>query len=211
MTITYPRTDIMTMVEYSPNTAALQLVLQQEVSRSANGKPWGKDLGDPYWSGAWTTVALGNDDAVAFEAALRSLDGLIGTFEAGEVRKRLPRLHPDGVFTDTTVLQSLNVNNKALSISGASAGFKISVGDFLHFDFGGLRALHEAMEPATANGAGVTPEFEVRPYIRPGATVGTAVVFRNPCGIFSLTPGSVQPAQSGNLTGAVTFQATQII
>lgn len=188
--ITFPRTDLMS-VRYA--NAPLRLVPQQELSTIASGVSIGKDLGPALWFGDFTTVALGNDDALAFEALLNSLDGVVQTFEAYDVRRPYPRAHADGAFTDSATLASVNANNKALALAGLASGFALSVGDYLSFDYGSSRALHQVMEPATVGAGGVTPQFEVRPHIRPGFTAGAAVRLKKPAGLFTLLPGSVSP------------------
>lgn len=212
MTISFPRTDIMSLVRYSADTQPLQLVSRQEQSRLASGATRGKDLGPALWLGNFTTAPLPNDDASAFEAVLDSLDGIIQPFEACDLRRNLPRAHPDGVCNDG-VLLSVNANNKALSLSGLAAGQVVSVGDFLSFDFGTNRALHRVAETVTANSSGETAEFEVRPHIRPGWTLSpaTAVTLKNPRGIFVMLPGSVSPKTNGGLHTVVSFQAMQYL
>ncbi len=64
-----------------------------------------------------------NDDAIAFEAALDSLDGVIFPFEARDLRKPYPRAYKSGVFSDTGTLTSVNANNKSIIISALPAGF----------------------------------------------------------------------------------------
>ena len=53
----------------------------------------------------------------------------------------------------------------------------------LHFDYGPSptrRALHRIVEDATANGAGITGFFEVRPFLKAGTTTGLAVTLVRP-------------------------------
>lgn len=212
MTMTFPRADIMSMVDYSTDTAPAMLVSRQETSRLANGATRGKDLGPALWVFSFTTVPLLNEDASAFEAALDTLDGLINPFEAADLRRVMPRAYPDGSCNDG-VLHSVNANNKALSLSGLVAGQVISAGDFLSFDYGASRAYHRAAETVTANGSGVTPEFEVRPFIRPGWTLSpsTAVKLKNPRGVFTLVAGSVSSKLIDGLHSQVSFQAQQFL
>lgn len=210
MAITYPRTDIMTTVDWSPNTLPLQLATRQEQSRLANGKTIGKDLGPALWTGTFETVPLPVPTAISFEAMMNSLDGVIQTFEAGDMRAatQYPAAYPTGAFADTGVLASVPTN-KSMTVSGLPAGFQLSVGTFLQFDYGTSRALHQVMEAVTANGSGLTPAFEVRPYIRAGYTISAAVKFKNPRGIFVLLPGTLMSKMNDNWSTIVTFQAIQ--
>jgi hypothetical protein len=213
MTITFPRTDILTMVDYSADTKPLQLMSRQELSRTAGGQTIGKDFGPALWTAQFVTKPLPNDDASQFEAVLDSLDGVIQTFELADMRRLFPRIYPGGTGANDGVLLSVNANNKALALSGLVAGQVISVGDFLSFDYGGARALHRAVESVTANGSGVTGQFEVRPHIRPGWTLSpaTAVKLKNPRGLFTLVSGSVTAQPNGSLHTVISFQAGQYL
>jgi hypothetical protein len=150
-------------------------------------------------------------DALAFEAALNSLDGVVNIFEAGDLRARFPRSNPTGTFTDSGTLNSVNANNKALSLTGLPSGLVLSPGDYLSFSYGTSRALHQVVEGATANLAGLTPEFEVRPHIRPGFTTGSAVKLKNPNGQFTLIPNSVSSSLNTKNTSVITFKAIQYL
>lgn len=209
MTITYPRTDVLD-IDIADQTVSL--VSRQEFgSRSANGTTYGKDFGSALWTVSFTTGPIPNDDALAYEALLNSLDGVIGSFEAGDLRRPYPRLYPTGTGANDGVLASVNANNKAISLSGLAASQVVSIGDYLSFTYGTSRALHQVMETVTANGSGTTSEFEVRPHLRPGWTLSPAiaVTLKNPAGIFSLVPGSVQSKASGALHSVISFQAVQ--
>lgn len=213
MTLTYPRTDIMTAVDFSADTSPLILQQRQELSRTAYGRSIGKSLGSQIWTGDFTTVPLPNADALVFEAMLNSLDGVTNLFEAGDMRAaaQYPRAYPTGAFNDTGVIASVNANNKALALSGLDAGMQLSVGCYLSFTYGDSRALHQVMEAVTANGAGTTAQFEVRPFIRPGWTVGAAVRLKSPRGLFCLQPGSISPRMNDNTSSLVSFKVVQAV
>jgi hypothetical protein len=217
MAISFPRTDVLSSVSFE-DQPQFQLVSRQEFSRTAFGTTIGKDLGSAIWFAAYTTISLANDDALKFEAYLNSLDGAVFPFEAWDLRRPYPKSNQTGAFNDTGILNSVNANNKALSISGLDAGFVLSVGDYLSFNYttayGTSRALHQVMEGVTANGSGLTSEFEVRPHIRPGWTLSgptTAVRLKKPAGLFTLVPGSVSSRLNGPVNTVVSFKAQQYL
>ncbi|MHC2666583.1 hypothetical protein ACMA5K_24140 [Bradyrhizobium diazoefficiens] len=209
MSISFPRTDILTPFLFA--SQSLRLVARQEYSRLASGVTIGKDLGSALWLADYTTVALPNDDALTLEAKLNSLDGVINAFEAGDIRRPYPKSHPDGVFGDTGALQSVNANSKAIRISGLDAGTVLSVGDYLSFTYGGSRALHQVVEAVTADAAGLTAEFEVRPHVRSGWSAGAAITLKQPKGLFTLLPDSVATATVGPMDSTVSFKAVQFL
>jgi hypothetical protein len=211
MAITFPRSDILTAVGFT-SPFSFEPVSRQELSRLASGRSIGKDLGPALWFATYTTEELRNDDAVDFAAMLDSLDGVIQTFEAWDLRRPDPRRHTDGSASDG-VLHSVNANNKAISLSGLNAGQIVSRGDYLSFNYGTSRALHRVQETIVADQSGLTVEFEVRPHLRPGWTISpaTSVNLKAPRGIFTLMPGSVAPKQARGTSGIVTFQIVQAL
>lgn len=209
MSISFPRTDILTPFLFA--SQSLRLASRQEFSRLASGITIGKDFGPALWMADYTTVALPNDDALTLEAKLNSLDGVIGTFEAGDIRRPYPKARPDGAFGDTGVIASVNSNGKALSLSGLDAAMALSVGDYLSFDYGGARALHQVVEAVVASGLGATAEFEVRPHLRSGWSLGTAVKLKQPKGVFVLLPDSITSATVGPMDSTISFKAMQFL
>lgn len=212
MSIVFPRTDILTAVRYSADTNPPQLIVRQETSRTAGGQTIGKDLGPALWSFDYTTQPIPNEDSIAFEAMLDSLDGVIQLFEAYDLRRLNPRAYPTGACNDG-VLRSVNANNKALALSGLIAGQIVSAGDYLSFSYGVNRAYHRILETVIADELGITAQFEVRPHLRPGWTFSpvTPVTLKSPSAICILVPGSVSARPNGGLHTVVSFQAQQYI
>jgi hypothetical protein len=210
MAIVYPRSDILTLTGFQ-QPFTFEPVSRQELSRLAGGTSIGKDFGPALWFATYTTEELRNDAMVDYQAVLSSLDGVIRTFEAWDLRRPDPRLYPKGVGANNGVLSSVNANQRAMSLSGLAASQIISRGDYLSFTYGPNRALHQAMETVAANASGVTAEFEVRPFIRPGFALSASVNLKAPRGIFSLVPGSVVPRQTRAKFGTLTFQAGQYL
>lgn len=210
--ISFPLTTLMSVVDYSADTEPARLMRRDEFSRQASGRTIGKAFGSALWLCSYVTKPLRNDEARAFEAMLDALDGVTQTFEACDLRGTMPIAYPTGACNDG-VLASVNANNKMLSLSGLAAGQIVSAGDFLSFDYSGNRAYHRAAQTVTADGSGVTAQFEVRPHIRPGWTLSpsTPVKLKNPRGIFCLVPDSFSARPAGALHTTVSFQALQYI
>lgn len=214
MAITFPRTDI-----YDPelfDAIDFAAMDRQEFSRSANGVTYGKDFGEVLWQLSFSTRPLLSSDALAYEARLRSLRGVTGRFFAGDPRRCNPRMHRTGAFSDTGTIHTVGDNNKSLRIVCPSAGFVISEGDYLAFQYGSTPSyvLHQALETVTADGSALTPLFEVFPHIRPGLTIGSpapAVVLKKPQALFALEPGSVSRRRVAGPWWSVSFSAVQVI
>lgn len=211
MSISFPLTTLFDVARISDQS--FSLTSRQELSRMASGITIAKDFGSALWTATYTTAQMANDDALTLEAKLNALDGSIQLFEGFDLRRVNPKAYPDGTGANNGVLASVNANNKALALSGLAAGQVITPGDYLAFDYGTSRALHQAVEGATANGSGVTAQFEVRPHIRPGWTISptTNVTLKSPRGQFVMLPNTVSSKSSGALHTIISFQAVQFL
>jgi hypothetical protein len=112
------------------------------------------------------------------------------------------------------VIASLSVDMRELALSGLPAGYRLTRGDYLGFAYGGgRRALHRvASELVTANGAGVTPLFEVSTLIQPGAMLGAAVQLIRAAIPVLRIPGTVKSGSTRHsLTEGFTFQFVQTL
>jgi len=209
MAIAFPRPDVFDGIPFS--AGELELMERQELGgREANGAQPAVSYGSGLWRGTYATDILRNDDAIDFQAVLNSLDGLIGAFEAWDMRRPAPRAHRDG-SANNGVLATVNANNKAIALTGLKAAQIVSRGDYLSFDYAGNRALHQAMETIVADGVGATAEFEVRPHLREGWGAGAVVNLKAPRGIFLLVKDSVQPRRVNGRIQSFSFQAAQYI
>lgn len=209
MAVSFPRTDLFTTRAFTQQS--FDLASRQELSVSAGGGVIGKDLGEALWMAEWTTAPEEFDDAVTFEAMLRSLDGVIGTFTAYDLRRPYPKLYSDGSFTDSGQINAIE-SNKALSLKSLPANFALSVGDYLAFTYNTTeRALHQVVEAVTANGSGLTAAFEVRPHIRAGAAANAAVTLKKPSAIFGLQVNGMTSSMQDAMFGIMTFKAVQAI
>lgn len=209
MALSHPRNDILTSVAFQDQK--FQLGWRQETSRTAGGVTLGKDLGPALWTASYTTIRLDDQAALAYEADLDTLEGVIFPFEAGDLRRLYPLAYPTGDFSDTGVIASVNANNRAMALSGLAAGFVLSKGDYLSFDYRDSRALHRLVEGTVANGSGLTPQFEVRPHLREGWELATPVKLKRPSGLFTLVAGSVSQTLNNGESTVISFQATQYL
>lgn len=156
-----------------------------ETSQMADGTILKASLGASLWRGRLNLVPRTHADAQAIEALVSVLKRPGASFLARDPRRVGPKLDPTGstLGASTVQINSLNVDNRQISLKGLPAAYVISVGDMLSFTYGSSPtryALHRVVEAATANGSGVTPQFEVTPLIRAGAAVDATVTLVKP-------------------------------
>ena len=183
---------------------------RQEQSRTASGRTTVKDLGSPLWQATWQSKTLSANTLDAWRARLDLLENGAQQFIASPMSRRYPIAYPNGLwpppFAGLCQVAAAS-DGRLVSLKGLPSGFKLSVGDFIRI---GTADLHRVVEAATAAANGVTPQFEVRPYLWPAAIVNAQVSLVRPYCLMMLVPGSLSStADKSTGRGSVTFQGIE--
>jgi len=165
-------------------------------SQTGGGEIITADNGPRLWQGSVSV-------APNYHVPMRQVEALAQTLRQGgrsffvtDTTAGYPASDPDGTTLGaaTPAIASLDADNKRLTIDGLPAGYVLTRGDMLSFTYGSSPtryALHQIVTSSvTADGAGLTPLFEVVPFIRPGAAVNAAVTLIQPYCKAVLVPGS---------------------
>lgn len=167
-----------------------------QLNATGGGEVIPASIGTRLWDGDVTLTPA--DDPGATEAILATLEEAGATFLAFPPKRAFPKADPTGAILGLAVpvIASLPAGGRSLTLSGLPAGYVLSAGDYLSFQRGTpiRHEFHRIVTPATADGSGVTPEFDVVPGIRPGVVVGAAVQLVRPYLRAVLVPGTIQPA-----------------
>ena len=142
-------------------------------------------IGAALWTGRASLAPAYHRDAAAVEALLAELTQPGQSVLAYDPRYNGPRMDPAGVILGaaTPTIHTLNPDNRRMRVAGLPAGYVLSAGDYIGWQYGAnpvRYALHRVTGAATASGAGLTPLFSVTPHIRTGASVGAAVALVRP-------------------------------
>lgn len=193
--------------EFCPISTTFQLGEAVMVNETGGGEVIRSDYGTRLWQG---TVTLAPSKPVLIEdmmALIRVLQDSRASFLLYPRHKR--RATGGGALSEPIgQINILPANNRLISLKALPASYVITRGDFLSFIYSSSPsryAFHQAVESITANGAGVTGEFEVVPPIRPGAAVDTGVQFNKPRLKAVMVPGSLTISElprRGFATGA---------
>lgn len=219
MTITFPLPRASFSDRLRLQNLKLYLEPMQDTSYSGGGDVYTVDLAPSPWVGDGQVGILRPQQAAELQALFETLDGGLNSFYMGHILYRFPFSDPFGEVlnshSNTIKINTLDANNKELTLKDAPPGFTFTAGSFFHFDYGSNpvhRAFHRLVNTVTANGSGVTPAIEVRPHIRPGAVVNTVVEFRDPCFEANVVPGTFGPGNAETLiVSGMTFQFRQKI
>ena len=193
-------------------TASLKLNTNRELSGMGSGQTLEADLSPELWIADVATRSWRAGDARRHEALVNAIVRSMGTFYLYDPRKAVPRLDPGGVILGAATVQINSLPDaKSMSLKGLPADYKLSVGDHLSFDYGtpARRAFHELAEDVTANGSGVTPAFEVSPFIRTGAATNLVVTLVKPTVKVKIVPGSLDPKQVDASFSQLSFSVVQ--
>jgi hypothetical protein len=198
-------------------TPQFDLQYRDELSGQASGIIRVKDIGPERWVMAAVTRSLSAAEHRHWKARLHSLENGKGRFYGYDLAGCYPVLYPRGTWPtgssfsgQTATVASLDAGDaRVIGIANLPAGFQLKVGDYIGIPT--RRALHQVMEDALADGSGATPQFEVRPHIRPGVAVDDVVCVKRASCVMMLAPGSVSaPADAVTGRGTVAFQALQV-
>lgn len=207
-----PTTDLMvalviSSVEFIPNW-------RQEFSRQAGGTPRVADIGPEAWTAKITAGPMTNAEILQAEAVINSMRGSLDTFYAWNPRAQYPQSDPDGTILGASAvhISALGGDSKSLGLSGLPAGYVITQGDFISWDNGTHRCLHQFVKSVTADAFGDTALVEVAPHILVGLLLSpsTPVTLVQPTAEMMIMPGSYSSPSSGALTGTMSFTAVQV-
>ena len=188
---------------------------QVEANGTGGGEIMTADLGPMLWTGSVSLGAMTALESATPELLLDVLGPPGRSFYAYDTRRPAPLADPTGAILGAAAptINSLNANNRDVSLTGLPAGYVLTRGDYLAFTCSGVRALHRIVtNTVSANGAGTTGTFEVTPRLRAGASVGLAVTLVKASCKAVLVPGSVNKGRSRKtITREMAFRFSQTL
>lgn len=196
-------------------TVRWELKRWDQLSGLGSGDVLAAQLAPPRIAGTVTLAPMYHDDAAEVQALVESLDGPLNSFFLYAPQKPFPRYDPDGskLGSTTVTIHTVGSNNKSLRLQGLPSGYVLSTGDYLAFDYGSnptRRAFHRIVETVTADGAGLSPLFEVRPHLRPGVTTTLAVTLKKPAAKVFIMPETFDPGTArAVITEGMQFEVMQ--
>lgn len=187
-----------------------------EISGTAIGQVIVNEIAERRWRASVKLARMSPAAAADIQATIEAI-GPSGHFLLCDPSRIGPALDPSGAAlgsSDVTI-HTIGADNRSLRLQGLPAGYVLSRGDMLSIAYGASpvrRMLARAAEAATASGAGITPLFEVRPFLRNGVAVGQTVTLVRPAAKVIFEPGSFDPGTPFTklLVGGMTFTAIEV-
>lgn len=199
------------------STLRMRLVADQQVSGLGGGQILVADLAPKHWEFEITLINMEGKDVRKVQALIEALDEGMNSFFLYDPRAAYPITDAGGLVLGASEVKIASLDgsdSRFLSLKGLPAGYVLSIGDMLSFDFGtpSKRALHRIVAGGTADGTGVTPALEVRPHILPGAAVDAVVNLKKPSARVKIVPGTFDPGTARQmLTSGMGFKARQVL
>lgn len=211
--LSWPSADIMESVGIE--TASLTIQRQRQFSQAGSGTIYRKDMGPAFWIGNLQSVPLYHADAEQVMALLDSMEDALSSFYVWNPALAYPQADPDGSIlgSSTPTIHTVNADNKRISITGLPAGYVLTRGDKVAVDYNSpsQRALYRIVDASvTADGSGVTAEFEISPRIRIGTTAGNTVHLVKPAANMMIVPGSLSCQTDSGTTSRINFQTIEV-
>lgn len=180
MAITYPLS-----LPDSDAPAGLRLTARSVVAVSQSpftGQQQVQEHGGQWWELEMTLPPMLRDKYEPWTAFLLKLNGMRGTFLAGDPSCRRPR----GTITGAPTVNGAHaVRSKTLALANVTVGQTLLAGDYVQVGSGEQTRLHKVLIDATANGVGQMT-FDIWPSLREALANGAGVVIENCIGTFRL-------------------------
>lgn len=185
-----------------------------ESSGTGLGQVITNEIAPRRWRAEVELARLPHAEAAEVQALVDAI-GPSGSFYLHNPAQLGPREDPTdaGVAGHVVTINAMS-DNRALRLEGLPAGYRLRRGDMLHVDYGASptrRALHRVVEDATANLAGITGLFEVRPFLKAGTMTGLVVTLVRAAAKMMLEPASFDSGTEGPVhTAGMGFRAIEV-
>ena len=177
----------------------------QQVDQTAGGTVLKASIGTTLWQGS---ISLGDDGDFDRGIEIESLMSLASrsgaSFLMYDARKPFPKADPHGTILGSAspTIDSIDSDNRRLSLTGLPAGYILSTGDMIGFQYSGTYALHRIVVGGFADSAGDMGLIEVTPFISSNASAGAAVTLVRPPMKAIMKPGpDYGGANAGRIIG----------
>ncbi len=189
-----------------------------ELTPLRSGRVVAKDSGPTLWRASWETTRMRADEIGVVRAWYDTLLSYEAFHGYDHLREYPLAYRLDGFtglevdsepFEGTCTLADIDETNRLIDLEDLPAGFVLSPGDYLAFDYGsGSRALHRVSAGGEADAEGELA-LEVRPRVRPGWQADATVHLHRAAARMMIVPGSWQERTDFLGWSTVSFEAVE--
>jgi len=216
MVLGYPLTHAQFLGALRVAEVTFRLSHPQEHTRLGDGTVLSASLGASLWTGTIRLAQANHPRHAQIEALLALMDQPGATFLCHDPRYVGPASDPSGSIlgSRTVTIHSVASNMRELRITGLPAGYALSAGDMLAFQYGSnpvRYALHRIVVGGTASSTGLSPLLEVVPNLRLGAVAGLTVSLVRPACKARLLPEPTYGSGRQALSRGASFDFIQTL
>jgi hypothetical protein len=216
MPLTYPLTHAQFLGALRVEEVTFRLSHPQEHTRLGDGTVISASLGAALWTGTIRLAQAAHPRHAQMEALIALMDQPGASFLCHDPRQIAPAQDPTGSILGSAAptIHTVAATLRELRITGLPAGYVLTAGDMLAFQYGTnpiRHALHRIVVGGTASSGGVTPLIEVVPNLRPGAVAGLAVALIRPACKARLLPDPTYGAGRQALSRGASFDFIQTL
>jgi hypothetical protein len=216
MALTYPLTFAQFLGALRVEEVTFRLSHPQEHTRLGDGTVISASLGASLWTGSIRLAQANHPRHAEMEALIGLMDQPGATFLCHDPRRTGPASDPTGSILGSAAptIHTVAGNLRELRITGLPAGYLLTAGDMLGFQYGSnpvRYALHRIVAGGTASSGGLTPLIEVVPNLRAGAVAGLAVSLIRPACKARLLPDPSYGAGRQALSRGASFDFIQTL
>ena len=188
----------------------------QEHTRLGDGTVISASLGAALWTGTIRLAQANHPRHAQMEALISLMDQPGATFLCHDPRYVGPAGDPAGTVlgSRTVTIHTVASNLRELRITGLPAGYALSAGDMIAFQYGTnpvRHALHHIVVGGTASSTGLSPLLEVVPNLRLGAVAGLTVSLVRPACKARLLPDPTYGSGRQALSRGASFDFIQTL
>ena len=214
--LTYPLNHAQFLGALRVAEVTFRLSHPQEHTRLGDGTVISASLGASLWTGMIRLAQANHPRHAQIEALLALMDQPGATFLCHDPRYVGPASDPSGSIlgSRTVTIHSVASNMRELRITGLPAGYALSAGDMLAFQYGSnpvRYALHRIVVGGTASSTGLSPLLEVVPNLRLGAVAGLTVSLVRPACKARLLPEPTYGSGRQALSRGASFDFIQTL
>jgi len=216
MALTYPLSYTQFLGALRIAEVTFRLSHPQEHTRLGDGTVISASLGASLWTGTIRLAQANHPRHAQMEALLALMDQPGATFLCNDPRQIGPANDRTGTILGNraVTIYSVASNMRELRITGLPAGYALSAGDMLAFQYGNnpvRYALHRIVVGGTASSTGLTPMLELVPNLRPGAAAGLTVSLIRPACKARLLPEPTYATGRQALSRGASFDFIQTL
>ena len=187
----------------------------EELAGTGDGEWLTLRLMPDLWEIAIRSNAMEEREAIALMSRLNFI-GHSETAYFSDKTRLYPYLDPGGLIyaaaAPSPLIGTVASGRRATTLTGMPAGYQLSAGDLFQVVYGTTRrALHEVVDPVTADGSGDVASFQVNPPMRAAIDTGDAVSFLKPAAKMKIVPGSLQLEHPSAVSGRISLTLRQTL